>query len=47
MLNFSISYPGLIKFPYFAVLTQRGDREWKEAQREGGDRVTLRKTLIT
>jgi len=27
-------------------LTQRGDRVWKEAQREGEDRVTLRKALI-
>jgi hypothetical protein len=25
MLNFSILYPDLIKLPYFADLTQRGD----------------------
>jgi hypothetical protein len=47
MLSFSISYPGLIKLPYFADLTQRGDRGRKEAQRQGEDRMTLRKTLIT
>jgi hypothetical protein len=35
-----------IKFPYFADLTQRGDRGWKEAQRQGEDRVTLQKTLL-
>jgi hypothetical protein len=35
MLNFSISYPVLIKFPYFADITERedkgesrGDRGW-------------------
>jgi hypothetical protein len=32
----------LIKFPYF----QRGDSGWKEAQRQGEDRVTLMKTII-
>ncbi len=42
----SISYPDLIKLPYFADLNQRGDRGWKEAQREGEDRMTLRKTLV-
>jgi hypothetical protein len=26
MLSFSISYPDLIKFPYFAETTKRGDR---------------------
>jgi hypothetical protein len=26
MLSFSISYPDLIKFPYFADATERGDR---------------------
>jgi len=45
MLSFSISYPDLIEFPYYAVLTQGGDRGWKEAQRECEDRMTLRKTL--
>jgi hypothetical protein len=40
--------PRFSKFPYCAVLTQRGDGRWKEeAQREGEDRVTLRKTLVT
>jgi hypothetical protein len=46
MLSFSISYPGLIKLPYFADLTQRGDSGWKEAQRQGEDRMTLRKTFM-
>jgi hypothetical protein len=31
-LNFSISYPDLIKLPYLADLTQRGDRGWEKAQ---------------
>jgi hypothetical protein len=26
MLSFNISYPDSIKLPYFAELTQRGDR---------------------
>jgi hypothetical protein len=34
-LSFSISYQVWIKLPYFANLTQRGDRVWKEAQRQG------------
>jgi hypothetical protein len=34
MPSFSISYPDLIKLPYFVNLTQRGDRGWKEAQRQ-------------
>jgi hypothetical protein len=29
MLSFSISYRDLIKFPYFADTTERGDRGWK------------------
>jgi hypothetical protein len=32
---FTISYPDLIKLPYFVDLTQRWDRGWKEAQRQG------------
>jgi hypothetical protein len=44
--SFSISYPDLIKLPYFAYLTQRGDMGWKEAQRQGEDRMTLKKTLL-
>jgi len=27
MMSFSISYPDLIKLPYFAELTQRGDTQ--------------------
>jgi hypothetical protein len=34
MLDFSISYPDLIKFHYFTDLTQRGDRGIKEAQKQ-------------
>jgi hypothetical protein len=30
MLSFSISYRDLIKFPYFADATQRGDRGERE-----------------
>jgi hypothetical protein len=30
---FTISYPDLIKFHYFADLSQRGHRGWKDAQR--------------
>jgi hypothetical protein len=30
MLSFSVSYPDLIKFPYFADTTERGDREQKQ-----------------
>ncbi len=30
--EFSISYWDLIKFPYFVDTTERGDREWKQAQ---------------
>jgi hypothetical protein len=46
MLSFSISYWDLIKIPYFADTTERGDRWWKEAQRQGEDRVTLEITLM-
>ncbi len=34
MLSFSISYWDLIKFHYLADTTERGDREWKQAQRQ-------------
>jgi hypothetical protein len=47
LLSFSISYWDLIKFPYFADTTERGDKGWKEAQIQGEEnRVTLRITLI-
>jgi hypothetical protein len=46
MLSFSISYWDLIKFPYFVDTTEGGDRGWKQAQREGEDRVTLRITVM-
>ncbi len=35
MLSFSISYWDLIKFPCFPDTTERGDRGWKQAQRQG------------
>ncbi len=41
MLSFSISCWDLIKFPYFADISERGDRGWKNAQRQGEDKVTL------
>jgi hypothetical protein len=35
MLSISFSYWDLLKCPYFADTTERGDRGWKEAQRQG------------
>jgi hypothetical protein len=35
MLSIGISYWDLLKFLYFADTTERGDRGWKEAQRQG------------
>jgi hypothetical protein len=46
MLSFNISYWGLIKFPYFADIIERGDIGWKQAQREGEERVILQITII-
>jgi hypothetical protein len=46
MLSFSISYPNLIKFAYFANLIQRGDNVPKEVQKQGEDKVTLKKFYI-
>ncbi len=46
MLSFTISYWDLIKFHYFAYTAEREDRGWKEPQRQGKDRVTLRITLM-
>jgi hypothetical protein len=46
MLSFSISYLDLIKFPYLADLTQKGNRGWKEAQRQGEHKIILRKNLL-
>jgi hypothetical protein len=34
-LSFIISYPDLIKLPYFADLPQRGDRGWKGGPKTG------------
>jgi hypothetical protein len=39
-------YWDLLKCLYFADTTKRWDRGWKEAQRQGEDRVTLPITLI-
>jgi len=36
----------LIKFPYFADTIEREDSGWKQAQRQGEDRVTLQMTLM-
>jgi hypothetical protein len=47
MLGISISYWDLLKFLYFTDTTGRGDRGWKEAQRQGEVRVTLRLTLLS
>jgi hypothetical protein len=46
VLRCNISYWDLIKCPYFADSTERGDRGWKEAQRQGEDRVSLWITLL-
>jgi hypothetical protein len=35
-----------VKCLYFADTTESGDRGWKEAQRQGEDRVTLLITLL-
>jgi hypothetical protein len=35
MLSFNISYPDLIKFPYFVDTTERGDRGRKQAEETG------------
>ncbi len=35
MLSSNISYWDLIKFPYFADITESRDRGWKHAQRQG------------
>jgi len=46
ILSCSISYWDLIKYLYFADTTERGDRGWKEAQRQGEVRVTSRITIF-
>jgi hypothetical protein len=33
MLSFNISYWDVLKFPFFVDTIERGDREWKQAQR--------------
>ncbi len=33
--SFSISYWDVLKFPFSVDTTERGDREWKQAQRQG------------
>jgi hypothetical protein len=35
MLSFNISYQDLTHFHYFGDTTERVDRVWKEAQRQG------------
>jgi hypothetical protein len=52
MLSSSISYPVLIKIPYFTHITERwiapkeGLGGEKEAQRQGEERVNFRISLI-
>jgi hypothetical protein len=46
MLRFNISYPYLIKFLYFMDIIETKVRRWKEAQRQGEDRVNLWVFLI-
>jgi len=46
ILSCNISYWDLIRYLYFADITERGDRGWKEAQRQGEDRVNLLITLM-
>jgi len=36
----------LLNFPYFVDTTERGDGGWKQAQRQGENRVTLRISLL-
>ncbi len=45
-LSCSFLYWHLIQCFYFADTTERGDRGWKEAQRQGEARVTLGITLL-
>jgi hypothetical protein len=47
MQSFNISYWDSIKFRYFANTTEKWDREWKQAQIEAEDRVSLWLTLIS
>jgi hypothetical protein len=37
----------MIKFSYFMDTTERGIGGWKQAQRQGEDRVTLELTLMS
>jgi hypothetical protein len=46
MLRLNISYPDLIKFPYCADTTERGDREAKAEEIGVKQRVTLPITLL-
>ncbi len=47
MLSFSISLWDSMEFHYFADTTERADRGgWKQAQRQGEDRMTLRISLL-
>jgi hypothetical protein len=47
ILSWSISYWDLIKCLYFVDTTERVDRGWKEAQRQGEDRLAFRITLTS
>ncbi len=45
--SFSISHPDLIKFPYFADTTERGDRGRKQRRYGMEQRMTLPITLLS
>jgi len=48
-VSFSISYWDLINiyiYIYLADTTERGDKGWKQAQRQGEERVTLRRKTL-
>jgi hypothetical protein len=46
MLSFSVLYSNLIKFPYFADITERGDRGQKQRGEGVKERMTLQIILI-
>jgi hypothetical protein len=47
MLSFNVSYWDLILKIQFVDTIERGDRGWKEAQRQGEDRVIRQITIIS
>jgi hypothetical protein len=47
MLSFSVLYSNLIKFPYFADITEIGDRGRKQRGEGVKERMTLQIILIS